>query len=59
MSDAIGDGSLAQAAEMQMVACPTDASLNRVPPGKARPEAQVRQVPPFPGQGRRAQRREF
>ena len=34
MSDTIGDGSLAQAAEMLVVACPTDASLNRVPRAK-------------------------
>jgi len=31
MSDMIGDHPLAEAAEMLVVACPTDASLNRVP----------------------------
>lgn len=34
MSDMIGDGSPAEAAEMLVVACPTDASLNRVPRAK-------------------------
>lgn len=34
MSDTIGDVSQAEAAEMLVVACPTDASLNRVPRAK-------------------------
>lgn len=34
MSDTIGDRPLAEAAEMLVVACPTDASLNRVPRAK-------------------------
>lgn len=34
MSDMIGDRPLAEAAEMLVVACPTDASLNRVPRAK-------------------------
>jgi thioredoxin 2 len=34
MSDIIGDRPLAEAAEMLVVACPTDASLNRVPRAK-------------------------
>jgi thioredoxin 2 len=34
MSDTIGDGSPAEAAQMLVVACPTDASLNRVPRAK-------------------------
>ena len=34
MSDTIGDRSAAEAVEMLVVACPTDASLNRVPRAK-------------------------
>lgn len=34
MSDTIGDRPLVEAAEMLVIACPTDASLNRVPRAK-------------------------